>query len=189
MTADRLAALLHENAVGCTHGYGEAAHAEGHKVHGARLRTAGVTLAPQPASGKRYEEHCRRTHPAPSAGGNRYEEREPELDWTDDPMREARRIAAMFPDGLIAWLLAATTQPNWREVPCCYSLHEIEKPCPQPAPDVEALVAAARAAVEWMQPESRTALQCCACCGQFDDEGHMPYCVLPALRDALRATP
>jgi hypothetical protein len=32
---------------------------------------------------------------------------EPALDWTDDPMAEARRIAERFPDGLIAWLLAA----------------------------------------------------------------------------------
>lgn len=39
---DTLAALLHELAVGCTYGYGEAAHAEGHKVHAARLAARGV---------------------------------------------------------------------------------------------------------------------------------------------------
>jgi hypothetical protein len=42
---DPLAALLHANAVGCIELYGHEPHGEGHRVHAARLRAAGVTLA------------------------------------------------------------------------------------------------------------------------------------------------
>jgi len=32
-------------------------------------------------------------------------------------------------------------------------------------------------------------LRCCVCCGQFDDEGHLPRCFVPALRAALEEKP